>query len=67
MSLGQVLYVNVITDCRSIRRRIIGPIDVDVRPLFEGRLQHQRNEMGFGLVNFTDLTLGIGSRRIEIA
>jgi hypothetical protein len=67
MSLGQILDVNVVADRRSIRRRIIGSIDVDMRPLLEGRLQHQRNEMGFGLVKFTDLALRVSSGGIEVA
>jgi hypothetical protein len=38
-----------------------------MQPLLEGRLQHQRNEMGLGLVKFTDLTLRVSSGSIEVA
>src|SRR6516165_6242446 len=67
MSFGQILDVNVVTYRRSVRCRVVGPIDVDVWPLFEGRLQHQRNEVGFGLVKFADLALRVGAGGVEIA
>ena len=67
MSLSQVLNVNIVAYRRSVRCWVVGPIDVDVRPLLEGRLQHQRNEVGFGLVKLADLALQIGSGCVEIA
>ena len=57
MRLGEILDVNVIADRGSVRSRVVDPIDVDVRSLSEDGLQHQGDEVRFGLVKLTDLAM----------
>src|ERR1700730_16615141 len=67
MRLGEILDVDVIANRGSVSSRVIDPIDVDVRSLSEGRLQHQGDEVRFGFVKLADLALGVASGSIEIA
>jgi hypothetical protein len=66
MGIGEVLDVNVVANRRPIRRRVIGSVDFDLRPLSERRPQNERDEMRLRFVPFTDLALGIGAGSIEI-
>src|ERR1700730_9443749 len=66
MCVGKILDVNVIADAGTVCSRIIDAVDLDVRSLSEGRLQHQWDEVCFGLVTLADLAIGIGSGGIEI-
>ena len=67
MRLGEVLDMNVVADRRPIRRRVIGSINFDLRPLPERRRQNERDEVRLRLVPFADFALGIGAGSIEIA
>src|SRR6201989_614195 len=40
MRLGKVLDINEVADRGPVRSRVIGSIDVDLRPVFERRLQN---------------------------
>src|SRR5271155_4007464 len=67
MRFGEILDMNVVADRRTVGRRIIGTINVDLPPLSERRLQNARDQMRLGLVAFADLTPGIGAGGVEIA
>src|SRR5215471_7330532 len=45
MAFGQILDVDVIADRGPVRGRIIGSVNLDVRPLAKGRLQDERDEV----------------------
>src|SRR5882724_4487796 len=47
MRVGKILDVNVIADGRTVCSRVIDPVDLNVRSLSEGSLQHQWNEVCF--------------------
>jgi len=64
--LGKVLDMNVVTHRRPVGGGVIGSVNLDLRPLAQRCLQHQRNEMRLGLVQLADLAFGIGAGGVEI-
>src|SRR6516162_3843148 len=67
MSIRQITDMNVIADTSAIRGRIIIAKNLDQWLTPHCGKQNQRNQMGLGLMQFSKLTIGIGSRRIKIA
>src|SRR4051794_5715823 len=65
MSIGDVEDVNVIAEATAIGRVVVGAIDVELRTTSACRLHQQRDEMGFGIMQFS-LHVG-GATGIEIA
>ncbi len=65
--VGQVLDMDIVADGGAVGRRIVGAEDVDGGAPPERGLQHERDEVGLGLVLLADLALGIGAGGVEIA
>ncbi len=67
MRLGEGLDVDIVAHRAAVRRRIVGAVDVDLRPPAERRRQHERHEMRLGIVRLADLALGVGAGGVKIA
>src|SRR6516225_1355740 len=66
MRLGEILDMDVVADRRAVRGRVIGAVDLDVGPLSESGLKHERNEVSFRLVAFPDFAVGVGTGGVKI-
>src|SRR5437899_2463372 len=64
MGLGQVRYVNVITDASAVRRGIVSAENLAVRLLAKSDFEHVRNQVGFRPVMLAETFAG--SSRVEI-
>src|SRR5215467_6147805 len=62
---GEVAHVNVVADAGAVRRRIVGSENGELRPLAEGYLERQRNQVRFRMVILA-LIVGRASH-VEIA
>ena len=58
--------VDIVPDACPVSRVIIGAVYVNPVPHPEGRIQHQRDEVGLRLMPFADLPVGIGAGRVKI-
>src|SRR5262249_16684899 len=66
VGVGQVADVDVVTDTGAVWRSIVATEDLDRWSPSHGGKQNERDQMCFGLVQFAQLPVWIGSRRIEI-
>lgn len=64
---SQIVRVNVIANAGTVRRRVVISEQVDLLPLAQRHLKHQRYQVQFGIVVFAELAVGVGARRIEVA
>ena len=55
MGAGQIVDVDVVANAGAVGRGIILAEDLDLLPLPQGHLQHQRNQMRFRIVVFADV------------
>src|SRR2546423_1421501 len=67
MRLGEVEYVDVVSDTGAVGSVVIRAKDVDGFPLSLGHLQEDRNQVGFGVMAFTDTAFRVRSRGVEVA
>ena len=67
MRLSQIIDMNVVANASAVRRWIIGAEDLQLRALSCRGSQRQRNQMGFGIVRFTDFAALIRPCGVEIA
>ncbi|MNV59600.1 hypothetical protein D3C71_1520310 [compost metagenome] len=67
MRVRQIAHMDVIPDAGAIFRRIVFAEDGDALALLQGSLEHERNQMAFGTVVFTDLAAYMGACGVEIA
>mmetsp|Transcript_17998 Transcript_17998/g.27417 ORF Transcript_17998/g.27417 Transcript_17998/m.27417 type:complete len:246 (+) Transcript_17998:11501-12238(+) len=66
MGIDQVTHMHIVANAGAIRRLVVRAINRQ-RITFTGdSVQHQRDQMGLGLVKLTDLSLRIRSGHIEI-
>ena len=63
----QITHMNIISNASTVRRIVVRPINDDVWAKSYGYCQGQWNQMGLGVVLFTDLTVRVCARSIEIA
>ena len=66
MGLGQIRNMDIIPDAGAVRRIIVCSENGDVVPLPQRNLEDQRNQMGFRIMRFSDLSVWMGSAGIEI-
>lgn len=66
VSLGQIEDMNVIADTSPIRRIVIAPKYRNFRPSTGCRLQHQRNQVSFGVVTLAQQRIGMSAGCIEV-
>ena len=66
MGAAQVVHMNVIANAGPIRRRIIGAEHGDGLASTERRLQHERNQMRFGIVVLADAAVFGTSGHVEV-
>ena len=67
MRVHKVADMDIIADTGAVRCVVIGPEDGQRRALALDCFEHDRDEMGLGLMELADLGLGIGPRHIEVA
>src|SRR5205814_10299219 len=67
VSLGQVVDVDVIADAGAVGGGVVGAEDVQVRPLADGGLDHQRDQVRLGPVVLANVAGGAGARGVEVA
>ena len=61
MSIGKVVYMNVITYAGSVGSVIVIPVDIYAVTLSDSRIQYQWYQMGFRVMQFTDFTVKVTS------
>ena len=66
MGIGDIDHMNIVAHTSPILRVIIDAVNLD-RGLVARCPKYQRDQMRFGIMVFTNVTIGIGSRRIKIA
>ena len=66
VGLGQIRNMDIIPDAGAVRRIIVCSENGDVVPLPQRNLEDQRNQMGFRIMRFSDLSVWMGSAGIEI-
>jgi hypothetical protein len=66
MGGGKVGHVHIVAHTGAILGLVVGAEHRNARSRALRRLQHQRDEVGLGIVLFTHLLLGIGPGRIEV-
>ncbi len=59
--------MDVITDARPIRSWIIDPENLNLRPMAGSGLKCKRDQVRFRIVIFSEFSVRIGTRRIEVA
>jgi hypothetical protein len=64
MGLTQIGDVHIVSDEGAIRRVLIAPKHADVEPTPRSRLQHQRNQVRFGLVALAQLPFWVSPRSV---
>ena len=67
VGVGQILDVNVVADGSAVGRWVVGAEHLYWGKFTKCRLNHERNQIGFGVMLLTQLALMIGSHGIEIA
>ena len=67
MSAGQIDDVDVVADARAVGRGIVVAEDHDLLALTERDLQHDRNQMRFGVVVFAQVSFRRSPSGIEIS
>lgn len=67
MRVRKVADMDVIAQAGAVRGRIVVAEQGEWRPLACGRVQSQRNEVGFRIAALTDLAVRAGARAVEIA
>ena len=67
MCIREIDHVDVVTQARSVRRRIVLAKDRDMVAFSERHLQNERDEMRLRRVILTDRAVGECPRRIEVA
>ena len=67
MRAAQIEHVDVIANRGSVGRRIVRAVDFELRPLSLNRFECGRDQVRFRLVQFPDLAVRIGARRVEVA
>jgi len=67
VGLAQVHDVHIVADAGAIGGVVVAAEDGDVGAAFGGGLQHQGDEVGFGLVAFAQLAFGVGAGGVEVA
>ena len=63
VGLGQVGHVDIVAHAGAVAGGIVVAIDLDLFPLAQRHLEHQGDEMGFGMVVLA--SLGRGACRVE--
>ncbi len=66
MRLGEIIYMNVITNAGAVRGPIIGTEDLHCRTFAACCLQRQWDQVSFRLVPFPDFTAFIRAGGIEV-
>src|SRR5205823_11226683 len=54
-------------DAGAVRGRVIGTVNLNVRPLPHQGPKHKRDQMGFRIVVFADGSIGAGAGGVEVA
>jgi hypothetical protein len=67
MRIDQVANMNIIADAGAVGRIIIRAKHRESRAFPFDRIQHQRDQMGFGLMKLANLGIRVGPRDVEIA
>ena len=66
VSPGQVHNMDIVPNTGAVRSGIVGAEDGNALPLALSRLEHQRDQMGFGGMVLTDESARRGARGIEV-
>ena len=64
--IDEIHDMDVVTDARAIGRRVVVAVDDELLSLARSNLKTDGNEMRFGPVVFTDASLWIGARDVEV-
>ena len=67
VGVGQVGDVDVVADAGTVRGRIVVAIDLDVRALAQGHLEHERDQVGLGPMVLADVAARVRAGGVEVA
>ena len=67
MGFGQIAHMDVIADAGAIGGGVVVAEDLQVGAAARHHIKHERDQVGFRVVVFTQIAIGIGAGSIEIA